>query len=110
VASKTKAAHLREWSRLLEAEPRIARKQRGGVAIAQAANEIGFDVGAGEELEVDSGMIESGHGTTIQSKCARCDYQIGPLLRTVSKSRDLRELRLLKNPFHQFYSRRKELR
>jgi hypothetical protein len=58
VSSKTKVSHLRESSHLLGAEPRISRKQRGGVAIAQAANEIGFDVGTGEELEVDSGMVE----------------------------------------------------
>jgi TPR repeat protein len=69
----------REPPCLLEAKPRIARGQRGGVAVAQAANEIGLDVGLGEELAVDSGVVESGHGTAIQSERARSEYQIASL-------------------------------
>ena len=50
---------------LVEAEARRARKQALGIAISQIAEEVRFDVGAGEEFAIDALSVEAGHRPAI---------------------------------------------
>src|SRR5262249_38403093 len=76
-------------ARLVECETRRTREDARRIAIAEAADEIGFDVGACEEFLVHAGIVEAGHWTAIEPHCARGDDEVTALQGAVAEGRDL---------------------
>ena len=79
---------------LVETKTRRARTENARVAIAEIAEEVRFDFGAGEELAIDRLVVEAGHRTAIEAERTRDDDQIGALERAVAE-RGLEDLRVV---------------
>src|SRR5262245_62132188 len=62
--------------------------------MAEIAQEIRFDVGAGEELAIDAGIVEAGHRSGVEAERPRSHDQIGALQRAVAES-GVEDLRLV---------------
>ncbi len=58
-----------DYSRhLVEIEARRAREQNAPIAIAETAQEVGLDAGAGEELAIDAVIVEARHRPAVQAQ------------------------------------------
>ena len=61
--------------------------------MAEIAQEIRFDVGAGEEFAIDA-IVEAGHRSGVEAERPRRHDQIGALQRAVAKG-SVEDLRLV---------------
>ena len=61
------------------------REQRARIAIAEIAQEVRLDVGAGEEIAVDSLVVEARHRPAIEPQRPRRHDQIGAFQRAVAE-------------------------
>src|SRR5947209_317533 len=70
---------------LLEAQARRARKELARIAMAEVAQEIGFDRRPREEGRVHLGVIEARHRPAIEAQRPRRQHEIRALQRPVSQ-------------------------
>ncbi|MCY1427187.1 hypothetical protein D9M71_430230 [compost metagenome] len=85
---------LQQRAGLLETQARASRKQLGGIAITEVAEEVRLDLHAreagcltvigGEECPVDLVMVEAGHRPAVQPHGARREDEVAALHRTVA--------------------------
>src|SRR3954463_15426754 len=54
------------------------------IAVADVDQEVRLDLGAGEELRVHAGLVETGHRAAIEAECAGCHDQVGALKRAIA--------------------------
>src|SRR5690606_1192791 len=61
------AADLEDPTGLLEGGAGRPREQACRIAVAEIAEEVGAPTGAGEELAVDTGIVEAGHRPAVEA-------------------------------------------
>jgi hypothetical protein len=90
-------------------EPRPARTELCGVAVAEIAQEVGFDLAfaekllrcalasfaRAEEFFVQPVVVEARHGTAIQTQGARRKHEVGALERRIAPGGGLQQLRIV---------------
>ena len=101
---------LKNLARLIKLEARAARKQTGGVAIADSAKEIRLDDAVREKLLVHPFVIEAGHGSAIETQGAGGYHEIGALQRAVAESILERRLAVSRKPTARVRIVREQLR
>lgn len=63
-----------------ECQARVSREGRAGLAVAQAADEVGVDAGAREKCAIDTDIVEPGHGSAVEPQSTRRrEIQVGTL-------------------------------
>ena len=83
---------------LSEGKPRRTRHYARPVAVAEIAQEIRLDAGAGEKCLVHAVVVEARHRPGIEAQRARRKDQVGALQGPVAKGRDLDLLVLADKP------------
>ena len=79
-----------QGTRLFEGQARTAAIHLRGIAVAEVADEVRPDGSPGEELRVDSGVVEARHRSAIQPDRTRGNHEICALERRIAKRGDLR--------------------
>jgi hypothetical protein len=85
-------------ARLVEREARVAREHLARVAVAEVADEVALDLGAGEEGGVELGVVEAAHRSAIEADRARGDDEVAALQARVAKRGRLGKLLLADEP------------
>ena len=70
---------LQDLAYLIEIEARQALEDAVGVSLAQSADEVRTIAAIGEELGVDSRIVEAGHRPAVLTDSTRCDHEVCPL-------------------------------
>lgn len=67
-----------------EREPRKLKRKLACITVTEIAKKVESHVALGEK-QVDRRLVEAGHGSAIESECARRHHRIGYLKGSVAK-------------------------
>ena len=78
-----------------EGKPWISRKDLGGIALSERAEEVGFHRGSCPELRIDLRRIEAAHRPAVEAQGTRGDDEVGALQARVPEGRAVDQFRLI---------------